>query len=109
MWARAEDILVCARFLSTYQGANKVHLMSIGHTGPAALHAAALEPQLFASVTLKNSLVSWADVVATPTAVNQFRNLVFGSQKVYDLPDLVNTLPRGKLTVIDPFNAAGKP
>jgi len=106
---RAEDILVCSRFLSSNEGAKKIHLMSIGRTGPAALHAAALEPQLFTTVTLKNSLVSWADVVDTPTAVNQFQNLVFGSQKVYDLPDLVGTLARDKLIVIDPLNAAGKP
>jgi len=106
---RAEDILVCSRFLSSNEGAKKIHLMSIGRTGPAALHAAALEPQLFTTVTLKNSLVSWADVVDPPTAVNQFQNLVFGSQKVYDLPDLVGTLARDKLIVIDPLNAAGKP
>jgi hypothetical protein len=105
---RAEDILVCARCLTGYQkGAqpNVVHLRGIGRVGPAALHAAALEPQSFASVYLKNCLVSWASVVHTPLAKNQFVNLVHGALKVYDLPDLLGTLPAEKRTMESPLDA----
>lgn len=110
---RAEDILISARVLAQYRRhnlpPNRVHLISIGNVGPPALHAAALEPQLFASVTLKNCLVSWSDVIKTPLAVNQFVNAVFGALKVYDLPDLLGTLPKDKVKFIDPVDAMGKP
>ncbi len=109
---RAEDVLVCARFLAGYkmnEKPQKVHLMSIGRVGPAALHAAALEPQLFTSVTLKNCLASWSDVVHTPLAKNQLINTVHGVLRTYDLPDLLRTLPEGKVTVVDPLNALERP
>ncbi len=50
---RAEDILVAARFLSEYQSkkkTNPVVLTAIGETAIPALHAAALEPELFSKV-----------------------------------------------------------
>jgi len=102
---RAEDVMVCARFLARYNATgkpNRVHLVSIGRVGPAALHAVALEPQLFASVKLQNSLVAWASLLETPLAKNQFMNVVHGALTTYDLPDLLATLPAGKLTVVDP-------
>ncbi len=96
---RAEDILSCARFLDSHK---KVHLVSVGNVGPPALHAAALEPQLFASVGLRNCLTSWHDVLETPMAKNQLVNVVHGALKTYDLPDLLATLPADKLTVTEP-------
>ncbi len=109
---RTEDILVCARFLAGYKAPkkpNRVHLVSIGKTGPPALHAAALEPRLFASVSLKNCLVSWSNVVRTPMAAGQFENVVHGALRVYDLPDLLGTLPSDKVTWTDPLDALGRP
>lgn len=108
---RAEEIQLCARFASEYQAdgtPRTVHLISIGSTGPPALHAAALEPELFASVTLRNSLVSWSNVVHTPQSKNQFANLVHGALRVYDLPDLAETLG-DKVTIVAPQNATGQP
>jgi dienelactone hydrolase len=109
---RAEDAMVCARFLAGYAGPDKprrVHLTAIGQAGPPALHAAALEPGLFASVTLKNSLASWAEVVRTPLAKNQMPNAIHGALQIYDLPDLLATLPKGKATVIAPADAMERP
>jgi cephalosporin-C deacetylase-like acetyl esterase len=109
---RAEDVIVCGRFLAGYDSGGEpraVHLRSTGRTGPPALHAAALEPGLFASVTLRGSLVSWANVVRTPMSKNQHANLVHGALRTYDLPDLAATLPAGKLTVLDPVDAAEEP
>lgn len=95
---RAEDTIVCARFLSQYpEGANhRVHLIAIGETTVPALHAAALEPDLFASTELLNGVSSWADVVRRPLMKNQLVNTVHGALRAYDLPDLVRTLPSGK-------------
>jgi hypothetical protein len=95
--ARAEDAMVSARFLAAYAKGDRphrVHLVAIGQAGPPALHAAALEPGLFASVTLKDSLTSWAEVVRTPLAKHQFVNVVHGALAVYDLPDLAGALPK---------------
>jgi len=126
---RAKDILACAEFLAGYNAPSgiavspwqseglvqpapatrrKVHLVSIGHTGPAALHAAALEPERFASLTLKVCLRSWSDVVRTPQARNQWINVVHGALRVYDLPDLLATLPKDKVKVIEPLDALGQ-
>ncbi|MHC4401059.1 MAG: alpha/beta hydrolase family protein [Planctomycetota bacterium] len=109
---RTEDVMVCGRFLAEYPSASKpsrVHLVSVGRTGPAALHAAALEPGLFASVKLRKCLISWSNVVRTPMAVNQFENVVHGGLKVYDLPDLRASLPKGKLTFSEPLDAREEP
>ncbi|MFV2068907.1 MAG: hypothetical protein ACC645_18225, partial [Pirellulales bacterium] len=78
---RTEDILVCARFLSeyeTHEKPNRLHLISIGRVGPPTLHAAALEPDLFVSIALRNCLESWSSVLSTPMATNQFENVVHG-------------------------------
>ena len=109
---RTEDILVSARFLTGYEAAGepaRVHLISIGRVGPPALHAAALEPELFASVSLHRGVGSWASVVRTPMAVNQFENVVHGALKTYDLPDLVATLPDTKVTVAEPLDPTETP
>lgn len=109
---RAEDVLVSARFLASYeagQGPNRVHLLSHGRTGPAALHAAALEPQLFASIEISGCLESWNSIVRTPLSVGQFENVVHGALKTYDLPDLLMTLPKQKVTWSDPVDAMGRP
>ena len=91
------------------QPPNRVHLISVGRVGPPALHAAALEPQLFASVTLKRCVTSWSDVVQTPHAVQQLVNVVHGALKTYDLPDLLATLPKEKVKVYEPYDAMEKP
>ena len=105
---RAEDALVCARFLRDYPGSgapSQVHLIGVGRTGPPALHAAALEPQLFASIALHNSLASWSHVVHTAKAKRQLVNVVHGALRAYDLPDLLATLAPGKVTVTEPLDA----
>ncbi len=68
---RVEDALVCARYLVEESSLGKVHLVGTGEAGPAALHAAALEPDLFSSLELRRSLVSWSNVVKTEVTVNQ--------------------------------------
>lgn len=98
---RTEDILVCARFLASYEAARKpqkVHVVSIGLTGPPALHAVALERQLFASLTLRDGVGSWSEVVRTPLASNQLINIIPGALRCYDLPDLLATLPKTSVT-----------
>ena len=104
---RAEDILVCARFLSELENVTapaKVRLISIGSTGPAALHAAALEPSLFGGLKLTRALRSWTDVVRYPAAPGQLVNVIPGALRAYDLPDLTRLLPQGTIEVESPLD-----
>jgi len=84
---RAEDMLICARYLRG-KGA-PVHLIAHGELGPPALHAAALEPDLFASIQLIGSSRTWEkSVIETPITHNQLTNVVQGALRQYDLNDL---------------------
>lgn len=106
---RTEDILACARFASEkWNQGRPVHLTGLGEAGIPALHAAALEPQLFASTRLERTLRTWTDVTSTPRTRNQQVNAVHGALRFYDLPDLVSTLPPGTLVLHEPVDAAGQ-
>lgn len=104
---RAEDLLVCARWLGAETG-GPISLHAVGNVGVSALHAAALEPELFAEVRLVRTLVAWADVVHTWPTDNQLINTVHGALSTYDLPGLAGLL-HSKLTVDQPLNAKGEP
>ena len=110
MWT--EDILSCARWLASggLEGVSRqIALIGVGEAGPAALHAAALEPGTFAAITLRRSLVSWANLVQTPEARSIcFLNTVHGALRVYDLPDLVSLFSPDKLKVEAPLDAQGQ-
>ena len=109
---RAEDTLVSARFLSTYQTDGKrrrVHLIGIGEAAIPALHAAALEPQLFSSVRLRRMIPSWVDVVKATETSNQLINTIHGVLSSYDLPDLVTLYGQTNMTVEDPADVRSQP
>ena len=98
---RAESVLMAAREL----GGN-VQVVGVGEAGPAVLHAAALEPTLFAAVRLEGSLETWTSVVTTRENTLQMANCVHGALRVYDLPDLVASLG-DKIAVAKPVDAMG--
>jgi pimeloyl-ACP methyl ester carboxylesterase len=108
---RAEDVLTAARFaMSHLEGGPvaAVDLIAVGNVGVPALHAAALEPALFSSVKLQQTLTSWHSVIYCRLTLNQYVNVVHGALPEYDLPNLAATLG-SKLTVEDPVDATGKP
>jgi cephalosporin-C deacetylase-like acetyl esterase len=104
---RAEDILICARFLQQQED-GRVDLVAVGHVSVPALHAAALEPDIFGSIKLKRGLVSWSNLIESGRSQNQLVNTVHGALTVYDLPDLAATLG-DKLAIEEPLNALGEP
>jgi len=109
---RAEDVLACARYLSEMDSSGKpvrVDLVAVGVVGPPALHAAALESQLFDTVKLTRSLPSWSDLVRHPAAPGQLVNTVHGALRAYDLPDLLRVLLRDKVSVEDPLDLKTPP
>jgi hypothetical protein len=109
---RTEDVLVCARYAAerTSGGANgPVELVTIGNVGIPALHAAALEPAMFRSVTLRNMLVSWSNIVHNRmNKPSLMGGIIHGALQHYDLPNLEATLG-AKLKVEQPVDAMGAP
>jgi len=106
---RAEDIMLCARFLrdSLKPKTAELDLVAVGNVGVPALHAAALEPGLFGSVELRRTLVCWSDIINSGLSSNQLVNTVHAALTTYDLPDLAATIA-DKLTVITPLDALGR-
>jgi hypothetical protein len=62
-----------------------------------ALHAAALNPELFASITLRDTPRQWSSVVKETVPTGQLDGVVPAALQVYDLPDLVNLAGKDKV------------
>ena len=89
---RVEDTLAAADFVARYQkeegSRRKVHLVGSGKAGIIALHAAALHPRMFETVTLCNAPKNWIDIVSNPAPSGHLEYAVHGALRVYDLPVL---------------------
>jgi len=103
---RAEDILVCARWLAAQHKTESVVIRVTGNIGVPALHAAAMEPQLVETLHMDQTLASWQYVVHQSPTYNQLINTVHGALRSYDLPDLTALL-KHKLTITRPLDAQG--
>jgi cephalosporin-C deacetylase-like acetyl esterase len=100
---RVEDALAAADFVAYYQkertAPRKVHLVGVGQAGIVALHAAALHPELFSSVTLRNTPDDWSSIVGQKVPARQLDSTVHGALEVYDLPDLVRIVGETKARI----------
>jgi hypothetical protein len=121
---RTEDIL-SARSVLIREGTKKLvrdgiitrqealresaHLIAVGETGVPALHAAALKPELFSRITIRDSITSWQSVIDTHVTIRQLENTVHGALKFYDLPDLIELAGPDIVTIESPRDATGKP
>jgi dienelactone hydrolase len=105
---RAEDVLAAAGFARQHAGSAPLHLVSFGHVGIPALHAAALEPDRFASVRIEGCLLSWCNTIELGIIRNQLHNVIHGALHCYDLPDLAR-LAGENTTVVSPVDALGRP
>lgn len=105
---RAEDVLVCARLAAERGGsrADAVDLVAVGSVGIPALHAAALDPELFRTIRLRRTLISWSNVIEKGLNNLSVMSLVQGALAHYDLPDLARILG-AKLTLEQPVDAQG--
>lgn len=97
----AEDVIAGSRFVANYKTKTprKVHLVAVGRAGVAALHAAAFEPGMFASVTLRDAPAAWSPIVRQAVPRGQLTTTVHGALKIYDLPDLVRSLETSKIHI----------
>lgn len=100
---RVDDALAAADFVAYYEkkrdNPRKVHLVGVGQAGIIALHAAALQPDLFASVTLRNTPDNWASIVRQHTPAGQLDSTVHGALAHYDLTDLKRLIGAEKLRI----------
>ena len=106
---RAEDILVCARYAAERVADRpdaEVSLVAVGNVGIPALHAAALEPQLFCRAAISRTLISWSNVVHVRVSRELMASLVHGVLAHYDLPNLAAVLG-DRLTIAQPVDAMG--
>ena len=90
---RTRDLLSVARKLRAEGELGRpIHVHAGGEMVPVALHAAALEPDLFASVTLRGGLRRWDELIESRDPVPHLHDVVHGALRHYDLPDLVELI-----------------
>ena len=107
---RAEQIITSTGWLRHRLGnETAVDLIATGELCVPALHAAVVEPKLYANIDLREGLDTWQSVIETPVTERQLINVVHGALRSYDLPDLRAMIPHDRLNVSDPRNAAGQP
>lgn len=95
---RTWDLIAVARALKAESdGQRPIHLHAHDEFVPVALHAAALEPELFESVTLHGGVQSWEEVIDSRDPIPRLHNVVHGALRHYDLPDLVDLIGEEKV------------
>ncbi|HDP34103.1 MAG TPA: hypothetical protein ENN29_03220 [Candidatus Hydrogenedentes bacterium] len=101
---RAQDIAAAASYLHDQAAAcgKSLRLIAVGGATVPALHAAALRPELFSHVSLRDGIPGWDEVARTPRAKQQLINVVHDALSWYDLPDLAALLPENTLEIINP-------
>jgi cephalosporin-C deacetylase-like acetyl esterase len=104
---QVEDALAAAHFVAYYETKQprEVHLVGVGEAGLAALHAAALRPELFTSVRLRNVPRDWASVVRESAPTGRLTGAVHGALEVYDLPDLARLAGADKVQYAEGSNS----
>ena len=93
---RTEDLLAVTKYLRDQHGL-KVHLVAEGYARTIALHAAVVEPKLFASVVIENeeTLTTWHSLLEKSPCFIQLTDTIHGVLNHYDLDDLLR-LVKGK-------------
>lgn len=101
--AHAEDILSAARWAAHYKTEQDrdIHLVANGQCGVAALHAAALDAELFKSVTLHDSPEEWSSMAGSVEMATQLTTTVHAALESYDLPNLLPLIGEDKVRYVD--------
>lgn len=107
---RVDQIRASLNWLQSH-GSNlkNVDVIATGELTVPALHFAVLDPERFRKLELRQGLDSWKSVIDTPITERQLVNVVHGVLRYYDLPDLRAMMADGRLKVVDPRDASGKP
>lgn len=100
---RVFDVLRVLEWLNA-QGHTEIHLVAKGWGALAATFAALLKPAVM-EITLKHSLVSFAEVAETEDYRWPYATLLPSVLLHFDLPDCYKALARRKVTQIEPWGA----
>ena len=101
---RCEDLYSCVRFLE--KSALPLTLIADGKIGIPAMHAVALEPDLFSEIKITGCLNAWEDIITRPDFYDQLDGIVRGALQYYDLPDLVSLIG-DKIKISNPADVQG--
>ena len=98
---RVEDILTAKQSLKQIvkQKIDDINLISVGLTGPAALHAVLLDNEI-KNVELINSVESWEEIAASDYVSDLLGNVVPDVLNYYDMPDLLKVRPASNIRYI---------
>ncbi len=108
VYGRTIDAMHAARWLAaqaTRDKAKRIRVIAVGRAGPPALHAVYYQRsiyndlQAFESLHLERSITRWADVLNDPNPRGQLVNVRQGVLRHYDLQDLIDSFPKGFVTV----------
>ncbi len=102
---RTDDALQWAAFLRTKT--ETIDMIANGEAAIPALHAAALTPEPFQSVTLRRMIPSWQLLTEEGESFNQTVNMVHGVLRHYDLPDLVELVGKERVRIEEPVDGMG--
>ena len=94
---RTDDVRAWAATLKRYS-ANLIAIAQ-GEAALPTLHAAAIEPDLFSRVRLRDLNPNWETIVQFGDTHEQTVNMVHGVLKHYDLPDLIELAGPNKISV----------
>lgn len=98
---RTEDVLITSRWATNYARDEKreVHLVATGWATLVALHAAALEPDAFATLKVHNMPAPWSDQLADMPPVGAAPWAVHNALSVYDHTYLAPMFASEKLKI----------
>lgn len=87
---RVEDTFAAAQFAGQFVSKDQAgtNLIAVGKTGIVGLHAAALRPETFASVCLRDTPTDWSSLLNETVPAGHLDHAVHGALELYDLPDL---------------------
>ena len=107
---RAEDVIRLVHFIkSNLAGNATISAISSGALCSELLHAAAIETYIN-EVCLRESFLSYADIVTTRFYKPDYIPFtIAGTLEKYDLPDLMAAISPRDLLVINPRQASGEP
>jgi dienelactone hydrolase len=94
---RTDDVRSWAAALKRYSA--NITVTAQGEASLPTLHAAAIDPDLFSRVRLRDLPPPWETIVSAGETREQTANMVHGVLKHYDLPDLIEMAGANKVSV----------
>lgn len=103
---RTGDVEAWAKFAESYHSENQtkysIRLIAQGESAIPALHAAALLPDAFSQIELRDMLKSWSELLGENSDGKSLSSVVHDALQHYDLPDLIEMIGADRVRLYDP-------